>query len=558
MSTVHPSALAEPDVAPGDPARAVGVSSPDDAEREQTPQERSERLAFRRGVSLLVLTLLVPGSAQVIAGGKGLGRFAMRLWLGVLGVLGLFALLFALHRNAAIAVYAHPFTQWLGSSVVLVLGIGWALLLLDAWRLSRPGLMGRPRTYWMAALAGVLALGLAAGATQVSALGRSQATLFGSVFAGGGFTAPTDGRINVLLIGADAEPDRPGIRTDTMMVASVSATTGRTVLFSLPRNLQWAPFPADSPLRELYPKGYWCEDQSCLLNAVYNLAEQHPDLYPGAERPGLVALREVVSEILGLRINYHAMIDMTGFEQLIDAMGGVTLDIAKAVPIGGGSAPVEGYIQPGENVRLGGFEALWFARSRHGASDYERMARQKCIVNAVAKQATPTTLITRFNELAAAGASVLTTDVPTSEIGRLVELADAGRRLPIASVSFAPPLIEPVKPDFAVITDTVDEQIRASVAADEDAARAAAQAAAAEQAGDEQADTAQAGAAPAQAAPAEGAPAQAAPTEAAPQGEPAAATEPTEVVVADAGPSGTGGFSEERQTGDLTAICSVD
>nr|WP_269779519.1 LCP family protein [Propioniciclava soli] len=343
-----------------------------------------------------------------------------------------------------------------------------------------------------------------------------------------------------------------------MMVASVSATTGRTVLFSLPRNLQWAPFPADSPLRELYPKGYWCEDQSCLLNAVYNLAEQHPDLYPGAERPGLVALREVVSEILGLRINYHAMIDMTGFEQLIDAMGGVTLDIAKAVPIGGGSAPVEGYIQPGENVRLGGFEALWFARSRHGASDYERMARQKCIVNAVAKQATPTTLITRFNELAAAGASVLTTDVPTSEIGRLVELADAGRRLPIASVSFAPPLIEPVKPDFAVITDTVDEQIRASVAADEDAARAAAQAAAAEQAGDEQADTAQAGAAPAQAAPAEGAPAQAAPTEAAPQGEPAAATEPTEVVVADAGPSGTGGFSEERQTDDLTAICSVD
>ncbi|WP_232549442.1 LCP family protein [Propioniciclava soli] len=558
MSTVHPSALAEPDLAPGDPARADGVSSPDDAEREQTPQERSERLAFRRGVSLLVLTLLVPGSAQVIAGGKGLGRFAMRLWLGVLGVLGLFALLFALHRNAAIAVYAHPFTQWLGSSVVLVLGIGWALLLLDAWRLSRPGLMGRPRTYWMAALAGVLALGLAAGATQVSALGRSQATLFGSVFAGGGFTAPTDGRINVLLIGADAEPDRPGIRTDTMMVASVSATTGRTVLFSLPRNLQWAPFPADSPLRELYPKGYWCEDQSCLLNAVYNLAEQHPDLYPGAERPGLVALREVVSEILGLRINYHAMIDMTGFEQLIDAMGGVTLDIAKAVPIGGGSAPVEGYIQPGENVRLGGFEALWFARSRHGASDYERMARQKCIVNAVAKQATPTTLITRFNELAAAGASVLTTDVPTSEIGRLVELADAGRRLPIASVSFAPPLIEPVKPDFAVITDTVDEQIRASVAADEDAARAAAQAAAAEQAGDEQADTAQAGAAPAQAAPAEGAPAQAAPTEAAPQGEPAAATEPTEVVVADAGPSGTGGFSEERQTDDLTAICSVD
>lgn len=533
MSTATQIAPVEPDAA-------------SDAPPGETALQRSERLAFRRGVALLVLTLLVPGSAQVIAGGKGLGRFALRVWLGVLAVLALFGTLMVLNRNAAIAVYAHPFTQWVTSAVVFVLGVGWALLLLDAWRLSRPSGMGHPRKYAMALLSGLLVLGMGLGATQASALSRSQATLFGSIFAGGGFTSPTDGRINVLLLGADAEPDRPGIRTDTMMVASVSATTGRTVLFSLPRNLQWAPFPRDSPLHDLYPDGYWCADQSCLLNAVHNLAESRPDLYPGVERPGLVALREVVEEILGLRVNYHAMIDMAGFEGLIDAMGGVTLDIAKAVPIGGGSSRVEGYIQPGENVHLNGFEALWFARSRHGASDYERMARQKCVVNAIATQATPLTLITRFNELATAGASVLTTDVPTSEIGRLVELADAGRRLPIASVSFAPPLIEPVKPDFEVITQTVTDQLKASAAADEEAARAE------EAASEADGETSAGSQTPAEAPPAEAAPAEAVSQEA------AQAAEPTEAVIAESAPAHQGEFSEERQTEDLTQICGVD
>lgn len=159
------------------------------------------------------------------------------------------------------------------------------------------------------------------------------------------------------------------------------------------------------------------------------------------------------------------MIDMRGFEKLIDAMGGVTLDIAKAVPIGGGSARIDGWIQPGTDVHLTGFEALWFARSREGSSDYERMTRQKCVVNALAKQATPLVLITRFNEIATAGRPCWP---PTCPRARSAPGRAGGRRSspPIASVSFAPPLIEPVKPDLRLIRDTVRQQIRDSVAAD--------------------------------------------------------------------------------------------
>jgi len=510
----------------------------------QTPRERGERIAFRRGVSLLVLTLLVPGSAQVIAGGRGLGRFAMKVWLVIVGVLALFTGLALVRLDWAVALYAHPWTQWVLSVVVAVLGVGWALLLLDAWRLSRPGGMGTPRKYWMAGLAAVLAFAVGAGSAHASTLSRSQADLFGRVFAGGGSAKATDGRLNILLIGADAEPARPGIRTDTIMVASVSEPTGRTVLFSLPRNLQHAPVPESSPLHEVWPDGYWCADESCLLNAVHTEGEKHADRYPSVRSPGLQAVRETVSEILGLSINYYAMVDMRGFEQLIDALGGVPLDIAKAVPIGGGSARVEGYIESGTNVHLNGYQALWFARSRHGGSDYERMARQKCVVNAVAKQVTPLTLVTPVTALAAAGGSGLSTDVPTSQLARLEKIADAGRRLPIASTSFAPPLIQPVKPDFAFIRQTVQEDLERSVALDkeaEEAARAAEAAAAA-------------AAASASASPS-GEPAAAAPE---PTAEAPASTEPgQEAVIVKSAPKATASVNEERRTGDLEEICSA-
>lgn len=494
-----------------------------------TVRQRSERIAFRRGVALLALTLLLPGSAQLVAGGRGLGRFAVRTWLVVVALVLGFGALALWRRDWALAVYAFPPTQWFASAAVLVLGVGWAVLFLDAWRLSRPTHMGR-RGWGMAAFAGVLALAIGFGSMQASALSRSQAELFGAVFGGGGIADTRDGRINVLLLGTDAEPDRPGIRTDTMMVASVSATTGRTVLFSLPRNLQWAPIPRSNPLHQLYPRGYWCADQSCLLNAVHSEAENHPQLFPGVKDPGLQATRDVIGETLGLTINYYAMVDMRGFESLVDALGGVTLDIAKAVPIGGGSSKVEGYIQPGQGVHLDGFQALWFARSRHGASDYERMARQKCVVNALAKQATPLNVVTRFTELARAGSSMVRTDVPTTQLARLAELADAGRRLPMASVSFAPPLIEPVKPDLALIRQTVKDSVAASVALD--------RAARAEEAASEEPV----------------APVQKVERPAEPAAEPAPASEP---VVAATAPKTTASFNQEPQTGDLTEICGV-
>ena len=432
------------------------------------PQQRSEGIAVRRGIVLVLMSLIIPGSAQLAAGNRRLGRIALRVWLSLIALVIIAGVLALVARPFLISLVLHPITSRVMQVAVLVLGIGWALLMVDAWRIANPKAMsGKGRV-----ISGVLALALAAttgtAAWAASGMFGAGSSVVDEVFTGGGDAEATHGRYNILLMGGDAGADRWGMRPDTMIVASISADTGRTVLFSLPRNLQWAPFPKDNPLHAKYPDGFWCASQECLLNAVYTLAVNNKDLFPGVKYPGAEATADVVGEILGLDINYWAMVDLKGFEKLIDAVGGIRLDINKRIPIGSKSGPkgVYGYIEPGKNVLLDGFHALWFARSREGASDYERMSRQKCVINAMTKQLNPTTVLTKFNDIASASTKVVASNIPSDQLGTAIDLALKGRSLPMSSVNFTPPLIKPVKPNFPKIREIVADKIAASEAKD--------------------------------------------------------------------------------------------
>lgn len=433
-----------------------------------SPQHRSEGVALRRGIVLPGMSLVIPGTAQLAAGNKAVGRLGVRVWLTILGLIALTLLVFVFFRSFVTGAIYHTATLTVLAWVVLALGLGWTLLVLDGWRIANPRAMSPQGRIISGLLALVMAAIPAASAWGMSGFLTANARVAGSIFGGGGTTQANNGRYNVLLLGGDAGAGRVGLRPDSMTVASIDAQTGRTVLFSLPRNLQWAPFPADSPLHKKYPNGYWCASQECLLNAVYTLAEQNKKLFPGVKYPGVEATKGVIEEILGLEINYWAMIDMKGFRKLIDAVGGIRLDIGKRVPMGSlhGSAGVFGWIEPGKNVKLDGYHALWFARSREYSTDYERMTRQKCVMNAMLKQLNPTTVVTKFQDIAAAGEQIVATNLPTSEIPTMLELAMKGKALPMGSVSFTPPLIKPVKPDFPKIRTVVADKIAASEAMD--------------------------------------------------------------------------------------------
>ena len=213
-----------------------------------------------------------------------------------------------------------------------------------------------------------------------------------------------------------------------MTVASIDAETGRTVLISLPRNMEDVPFPASSPMHKKFPKGFGCKDHTCMLNAVYTYASTHPGIYPDSVKdPGVQATKEAIEGAIGLKINYYAMVDMKGFEALVDAVGGIPIDVNRRIPIGGGHAKLYGYVEKGNNQQLDGRSALWFARSRSDSSDYDRMARQKCVMNAMLNQLDPVTVLTNFNQIASAGKEIVETDIPPRKVDTLMELALQGQ-----------------------------------------------------------------------------------------------------------------------------------
>ncbi|SDT21035.1 cell envelope-related function transcriptional attenuator common domain-containing protein [Friedmanniella luteola] len=431
-----------------------------------TPQQRSERVKLRRGLTFLGMTLVLPGSAQIAAGNRAVGRIALRVWIGLWVLLALVALLALVWRNGAIALVTSGVTLRLVQVALVVLGLGWGLLLVDAWRISRPPELARRHRLGFAVLNLALVFTVVGGLLASASIVSSQRDLMASVFAGGGDQEVKHGRYNVLMLGGDAGADRVGLRPDSMTVASVDAETGRTVLISLPRNLEDVPFPESSPLHAEFPHGYTCADHSCMLNAVYTYATEHPELYPGVRNPGAQATVEAIEGATGLQINYWALIDLKGFEDLVDAVGGITMDVYRRVPIGGGSTKIHGYVEAGKDRHLTGREALWFARSRADSSDYDRMVRQKCVMNAMLDQMDPATVLTNFNKIAAAGQEVVATSVPTTEVGTMMDLALKAKKLPTSSLAVVPPLIQPGAPDFDVLRGAVADKIAASEAKD--------------------------------------------------------------------------------------------
>jgi LCP family protein required for cell wall assembly len=441
-------------------ARMASVTSPGVRPRPETrdPDRAAElaRIRLRRAVVLMVMTLLLPGSAQLVAGRKSVGRFAIRVWLAVLGAVALVALLCFLSQS---------FLFWFGSSPAVLavlrfglaaLAVGWALLLIDAWRLGDPLGLAQRQRLMVVGLNGLLVFVVAGTLLFASHIVAVQRGFIVAMFGDGVASAAEDGRYNVLLVGGDKGAGRWGLRTDSMTVASIDEETGRTILFGLPRNMTNFPFPEGSVLDREFPDGYDCE--TCTLNSLATWASDHRELFKGSKTPGMDATIMGVEGITGLKINYYALVNMDGFRGMVDAMGGLTLNVRDRIPI---EVPVTGYIEPGVR-KLNGYETLWFARSRESADDYSRMARQKCVMSAMLQQLSPTTVLMKFEELAKAGRELVETDLPASELDAFAQLALRARSQKVASVSFVPPQVSTSDPDIDKIRAMIDTAIERS------------------------------------------------------------------------------------------------
>ncbi len=273
-------------------------------------------------------------------------------------------------------------------------------------------------------------------------------------------------RVNILLLGGDGGVDRQGVRTDSMVVASVDTTTGDTTLFSLPRNLENAPFPAGSPLAKLYPSGFNGEgdEGNWLLNAVYRMVpELHPGILGATDNEGADALKMSISTILGIPVDYYVLINLQGFTQMVDALGGITVNINQPVPIGGNldtGRPPSGYIAPGPHQHLNGFKAMWFARGRWNTDDYHRMQNQRCVIDAVINQVNPANILLRYQDIASAGKKIARTDIPQRLLPALVDLGLKVKDAKTRSVVFQPSAhFDPAAPNFAYMRSVVQKAL---------------------------------------------------------------------------------------------------
>jgi polyisoprenyl-teichoic acid--peptidoglycan teichoic acid transferase len=166
----------------------------------------------------------------------------------------------------------------------------------------------------------------------------------------GGQPGLADGPLNVLVLGVDTRPDSQemGSRTDTIMLVQVVPKSGDVKLLSVPRDL----------LVEVRP------GEQAKINAAYNFG-------------GVDETIDALENYSGVPVDHYAVVDFEGFERVIDAMGGVRVDV------GDGQFPEKWRM--GEDVqRLNGHKALIFARYRGTpGADLDRMQRQRELVGAL-------------------------------------------------------------------------------------------------------------------------------------------------------------------------------
>jgi len=165
-----------------------------------------------------------------------------------------------------------------------------------------------------------------------------------------------------------------------------------------------------------------------------------------------------------LTIQSYVLIDMASFSALIDSLGGVDIDVKQRLPIGGqndDASDAKGWIEVGKQ-HMDGYHALWYARSRHTTSDYDRMSRQHEVENAVLKQMEPANVLTRFQSIAGAGEKLVKTDIPGPMLASYVELATKARKHGIKALPLVPPLVDQVRPDFEAIRAKIKSTLAAN------------------------------------------------------------------------------------------------
>jgi len=209
--------------------------------------------------------------------------------------------------------------------------------------------------------------------------------------------------VNIILLGGDNELTTDGtVRTDTMIIVSINRDTNTVNMLSFPRDLYvYIPTPNGMMNR---------------LNVVYGVGESIG--YTGG---GFGLLRQTIFYNFGINVHYYAKVDFTGFKTIIDTIGGIGISVDctyQDYALIGAELPDnmtdlgDGLYQLGVGYyEMNGAQALWFSRTRHNSSDFDRGRRQQQVIRAIWRKALSTVNLSNVTQLWEQGMSILETDM---------------------------------------------------------------------------------------------------------------------------------------------------
>ena len=431
------------------PPEPIADPTLDDAPTQTLPRHSSDPLpdepetphTFSNALGWTILGTLLPGVGLVRGGSRASGIAALVIFLASLGGLGYLAY----EGHLAARLITNPIALIIGATLCGVLAILMTGLVVATYVALRPRTITVLQRIVGAIVVGVLCFVVSAPFAVVATAGYAQAKLVTLLFrTTESQTRPTitpgpasdlwanTPRINVLLVGGDA-----GGTTDTVIVASIDTKTGSTVLVTVPRDLARLPFPTSSPLRTYFPNGYWDgssgESPASWVNRLWtDLPKKVPGNALGTtSNLSADALKQGIGEALGLRVDYYLYASVADLYTLVDALGGVTVNLATRVPT---DATATSWIEPGAGHHLDAYQAVWYGWSSAG-TDAERQTRRGCVVDAITR-ANPAMVLARFDGIAQAGTAA-TTDIPSSMLPMLVELSTRMKRTHVTSLQFA-------------------------------------------------------------------------------------------------------------------------
>jgi LCP family protein required for cell wall assembly len=212
-------------------------------------------------------------------------------------------------------------------------------------------------------------------------------------------------RMTILLVGVDFMAGRHHALTDTLMLVSVDLKTRAVSMVSVPRDTANFPF-------------YWggVAPVSFKINALAKAISAGRFGSPDAP---MVTLAREVGWLVGVRVDYYAEIDMGGFSQMIDLVGGIDINNPRAL-----NDPFSCTFVPAGRVHLNGSQALKFARSRESTNDYYRASRQQLVMMALQKKLVTPAMIPQLGSLLSIAGKSIATNFPLNKAKNYVDVAE--------------------------------------------------------------------------------------------------------------------------------------